>query len=196
MADHGNTQRRCNTPVVVMAVVISVVILVVFTSTLIALLHQARLVAQHSAYTVNLKGMHVAMYRYSVGNNGSYPTHIGMLLADGSLTPEYLTITNYRTSLPEYPGDTPPSPMYRYGDYFFTYTGLDANASPEHILAFSMPLETDLIHVMFADGQVSSLTYEELQAAITRSNELRSQEDPPIPSIEIPSDITNIVNQH
>ena len=198
MSDAGSERQEgwSTLKIVVVSVIVIFVLMIgscglLVVGILLPSLATAREVACQVVDAAHLRDIHVAMYQYAVGNDDAYPPHVGMLIGEGLVTAKQFVRVDGLTPPPVYVGGGPPTGMYRFGDFFFTYPGLGIGSASEHILAFGLPHDTGMVNVLYGDGYVATLEVEEFLRAVAEANRLRQGEDPPLAEFEVPVEVTS-----
>jgi len=185
--------NNATTIIVIVCVVAGGFILVcggLLAGILLPALGQAREIAHRTVSAANLNGTYMAMYTYSVSNDDQFPTHVGILLTDGSMDPESFVSPSHNdaASAPTYTGQPPATPYYRFGDYFWTYEGLggkdgEAMADPEAIIAFSLSHDGEGRNVLFADGHTEFMDETRFRDALAEDGKIRARQG--LPAIDL-----------
>jgi competence protein ComGC len=124
-------------------------------------LGRAREIAQRSVCGAQLNGIGQAMYTYSVVNDGEFPTHLGLLIADGSIDPNLVVCPSSDRMPGDLPESSDPQTLRRWVDQHSSYIyirpaeGADAQADQVILFDRSGNHNGDGMNILYGDMHVS-----------------------------------------
>lgn len=188
----GQPKGNSNTTVIVIVCVVAGGFILacggLLAGIMLPALGRAREIANRAVSGANLNNVYREMYVYAVANDDQFPTHVGLMITDGSVSPKSFVSPSHSgdNAPPSYAGQMPTSRYYRFGDYFWTYEGLgseegEAAAEPEAIAAFSLSHDGEGRNVLFGDGHTEFMDETRFRDALVDDRDIRVRDGlPPI----------------
>lgn len=142
--------------------VVLAIILTLLIAILVPSLERARTIANRSVSASNMTGTYQALYIYSVTNRDKFPEKLGVLIKDGSISPNTLIAPADQKPLPPMPQysddiDTINAWVDANTSYVYVHPEAGANAPYDAIIMYE---RLDLnggegINILYGDGHVS-----------------------------------------